>query len=471
MRPIARIFSSVLLPAALAASCSRSVSYDTDLQLKPLVQFTSGGPILPLEGTVSYAFPLADTTRWTVATYRDALDGVLTERFTGERLTGGVRGSSLAADGRQTWLSMPVSATSALITAADPAQRQYGYAQIELAENLSPLTVAVVFYPWTQAATYKKGVWWMFNEEYVSPEESPLLIVPEVRETEGGETAPLSGSKVFAFPGFDPALWLPATYADASQGILTRIGTKQTYSNGIAGRALSDEQRSTWLGLDVKETSLVVAVDTKNKLYAYAQLTPERDLAPREVEVVFDVWRYMASYPSGVWTVIDESYVAPETMLLQLDPRVQHEQEGPTEPLAGVVAYAFANLDPAEWVPASYEDAVKGILTKEGTDQTRENGTPGRHFTAEGEEYRIGIPTASSQQSLVLAVDTEHKLYAYAVLQSGTDGQPASFEVVFQRWQTEAEYMSGDWIVVDEFTQPGGETSSRKPKRTHDPRP
>lgn len=460
-----------LLAAVLSAGCSRSVSYDTDLQLKPLVQHKSDGALEPLAGAVSYAFPLADTTQWTVATYQDALDGVLTDKSTAERWSGGVRGGYLAADGRQTWLSMPVSTPSVLVTVADPLARQFGYGQFELAENLSPLTLTVVFYPWTQADAYKKNVWWMFNEDYVPPGESSLLINPQTQTEQQGTTEPLAGLKAFAFTGYSPDQWLPASYEDALNGILTRTGSTQTFGDGIAGRPLTEEERTNWLGLDVKDkTSLVVAVDTRNKLYAYAVLTPRADMEPTEVTLIFETWQESSQYVSGEWTVVNEFYVSPEQMLLQLDLNVERTEGAAAEPLLGGKAFAFAGADPATWLPASFEHAEQGILTNSETDQTRQNGVAGHPFAHEGKENWIGINPGASQ-TLVIAVDPENRLYAYAVLSVDTDNGPSVSRVVFQPWRTEAEYMSGQWIVIDEKNLPEEEGPSEPTYRLHAKRP
>lgn len=467
MRPIALTACCLLL----MCGCSRSVSYDTDLQLKPLVQHKSGGELSPLEGAVSYAFPLADTTRWTVSSYQDAMDGILTDKSTDERLGGGIRGSYLTADGRLTWLSMFVSTPSVLLTVADASAHQYGYTQIELGENLTPLTVTVVFYPWTQAVSYKKGKWWMFNEDYVPPEESSLLLHPQSEAEQDGEPAELTNVKAFAFPGYSITEWMPASYDEAVNGIITRIGTDEIFGDGVEGRALTEEGRTNWLGLDVKSSSaLVVAVDTRNKLYATAQLDPDPALTPREIPLVFQLWRDAASYPSGEWTVVDEFYVAPEQAPLQLNCAVQDQEGGTTQPLTGVKGYAYAGLNPSEWLPASYEDAVKGILTKTGTETTSQNGVSGRPFTDQQHSNWLGFQTAAAQ-TLVLAVDTEHRIYGYAVVNIDADNLPAVYEIVFQPWQQNEEYMSGDWIMVNEPYTSGGDAPARYMQRSHAKRP
>lgn len=65
--------------ALLLGGCFKSVGYDTDVILKSWVQTESAAELKPAQGVVAYAFE-ADTVTWTVASYEDALNGVLTRK-------------------------------------------------------------------------------------------------------------------------------------------------------------------------------------------------------------------------------------------------------------------------------------------------------------------------------------------------------------------------------------------------------
>jgi len=69
--------------ALLLGGCFKSVGYDTDVILKSWVQTESAAELKPAQGVVAYAFE-ADTVTWTVASYEDALNGVLTRKGTDE---------------------------------------------------------------------------------------------------------------------------------------------------------------------------------------------------------------------------------------------------------------------------------------------------------------------------------------------------------------------------------------------------
>ena len=68
-----------LAAAALLAGCFKDVSYKTNYVLKPLAQAQTVDPVEPFEGLKAYAFD-ADTAFYTVASYEDALNGVIARK-------------------------------------------------------------------------------------------------------------------------------------------------------------------------------------------------------------------------------------------------------------------------------------------------------------------------------------------------------------------------------------------------------
>ena len=127
----------------LFAGCFKSTSYDTEYVLRPYVQTENQGPFTSLGGVRAYAFA-ADTSGWTVASYDDALEGVLTSRrVAGERMDDPVAVSAPcppSADfpNSMDWIAMHTDRSSLLVVAVDPRYRLYAYRQQSFAENLSP---------------------------------------------------------------------------------------------------------------------------------------------------------------------------------------------------------------------------------------------------------------------------------------------------------------------------------------------
>lgn len=324
------------------AACSKEASYRTDVQLKPLVQLTSESPVEPLHTMVAYAYPSLDTVRWTVASYRDALEGIVTERATGKTRQDGIKAAPLPLEGSgtgeeggdsndngsdnpggpaATWLTVRVDASRVLLVVADTETEQYGYEELPLAVNLSPLTVSVVFYPWTQASTYRKGSWWMFNPAYIPAEESPLQIYPLVSMAEGDEPQVLTQVVLHAYEGCDGAEWRPLSYDDAVAGIVTHRTTGEQMTSAVEFRPINRGDRPGRWGALLDERSLIVVVDTAHRQYATATLDPGSRTDPRLYELLFLSWTGAQQYSSGVWSVI----VAPE-------PEPEPEPENPENP-------------------------------------------------------------------------------------------------------------------------------------------
>lgn len=350
--------------ASLWTGCSKETSYRTDLQLKPLVQRESSSRVEPLRTMVAYAFESLDTVRWTVASYDDALQGIVTEKATGKTRQDGIKASPLlggAADeeggnggtesgnatgGDQgdgnnngddngggndgdndgddpmaTWLTMQVNAPRVLLVVADTETEQYGYEELPLAINLSPLTVSAVFYPWTQAAAYRKGGWWMFNPTYIPAEESPLQVYPLVAPEEGSEPQVLTQVVLHVYEGYDGSEWRPLSYDDAVEGIVTHRSTGVQITPSAVFRPINRGDRPGRWGAVVGERSAVVVVDTAHKQYAMATLDPGSRTDPECYDLLFLPWVEASQYASGVWSVINAA-----------DPEEPENPENPEDP-------------------------------------------------------------------------------------------------------------------------------------------
>ena len=183
---------SLVLVTVLLAGCFKKVRYETAYVLEPWVELTSGGEKVAYQWDTirCYAFP-TDTTDWTVASYQDALDGVVTSLRTGERLAQPMAsGEPYRMDGNENWLAMTVSGPSVMIVAVDTYNRLYGFRQQGLGANLSQMYVQMTFRPWKRARTYTDGDWLMFNEFYDPSVE--LIVRPLLQAEEASAAEPLS---------------------------------------------------------------------------------------------------------------------------------------------------------------------------------------------------------------------------------------------------------------------------------------
>ena len=159
--------------ALMLSGCFKSVGYETDVILKSWVQAESSGELAPATGIVAHAFE-ADTMIWTIASYEDALNGVLTRKGSGERGVAPVNGVAIRVDSvDMDLLSMHVSSSPVIIVAVDTENRLYGYRQQDLGENLPQLYTSVIFRPWKELKKYVDGSWRMINEFYTETPEEP----------------------------------------------------------------------------------------------------------------------------------------------------------------------------------------------------------------------------------------------------------------------------------------------------------
>ena len=210
----------LLAAAALFAGCFKDVSYKTNYVLKPLAQAQTVDPIEPFEGLKAYAFD-ADTVFYTVASYEDALNGVIARK---DDLSDRIASPAATAEpcvreGTVGWVQMPLSAETQMVVAVDPINKVYAYTQQELGENLPNLYVSLIFKPW-KGFSYKEGNWSFYNEFYAPPVYLDCFIDPSVQLAEGGETSEIASVKAYAYAADTTAFYI-ASYDDAVSGKLT----------------------------------------------------------------------------------------------------------------------------------------------------------------------------------------------------------------------------------------------------------
>ena len=159
-----------LVVAAVLCGCFKDVAFDCRYNLRPYLQAESGGETVMAEGVIAYAF-IADTAQWTVASYDDALNGILTSKEDGSKRDDYTsRAEQSDEDGT---LVLQLDGTPATIIAVDVADRVYGWRMTTVTENVPDLYVSVTFRPWTARNYYIEGSWRMVNEFYTPEPEEP----------------------------------------------------------------------------------------------------------------------------------------------------------------------------------------------------------------------------------------------------------------------------------------------------------
>ena len=153
--------------AIAAVGCFKKVTLDCRYNVRIYFQAESGGEVVQGENTIAYAFA-ADTTQWTVASYDDALNGVLTSKTSGEKRTDFM----VRAEQLDESVVLQLTVTPATIIVVDTEHRMFAWRMTEVAENLPDLYVSVTWRPWSVKKQYIEGPWRMNNEAYVAPDET-----------------------------------------------------------------------------------------------------------------------------------------------------------------------------------------------------------------------------------------------------------------------------------------------------------
>lgn len=142
-----------------------------------------------------------------------------------------------------------------------------------------------------------------------------------------------------------------------------------------------------------------------------------------------------------------------DTTLYVLQPRLQASSGDQEVPLQGVRAFAYG-VDTTAWAVLSYEDALAGILTSKLRPEERLTAP-----SAEGEAYdpaesgwlRLSL---SGPVQMVVAVDPEHRLYAYTQQQLEENLPLLYVALTFKPWKKATSYKEGRWIFRNDFYAP-----------------
>lgn len=306
-----------LAAVLLLAGCFKEVGYKTSYVLKPLSQQASGDVISPIEGAQAFAYNV-DTTLWTVASYEDALNGIITlKENPSERQTEPAAvASPYEKEGAAGWLQMPLSKHSQMVVVVDPASRLYAYTQQKLSENVPTLYVSLVFRLWKEGNSYQDGgqntKWSFYNDFYVPPVSRDCFIQPEVQYADGGETAPVASGKVNAYAYIaDTTSWRLASYNDALKGIITSKSDPdlQRSSPNFQGYKQSDSDlyKITLTSSEPSLTLMLVVVDQADKMYAYTEKTVELAGESLTFAIVFRPWMQAWITEEEGWQIVDES--------------------------------------------------------------------------------------------------------------------------------------------------------------------
>ena len=303
----------ILLAATLLLSgCFKEVAEETAYVIKPLVQNTSGGLYEPLYGVLGYAFE-ADTTAWTVASYEDAIHGVITSKAN-PQLTNAVpiaEALPYEVEGLTERLQLTLPPKSLMLLMVDTANRLYAYTQVEMQKNIGSLYVTLIFKPWKEATAWKEG--WSFYNPFYSPTreiESFVEVAAQTREGSATETIP--NVKVMAFAA-DTTEWRIASYDDAVGGMLTSKQDANVTRSNPEFNGYETNTKGTFRMQVAASPLMVVVVDRTHRMYAYSKQTVDlQSESSPTFSVLFRTWLTSWISEENGWRVVNPEY-EPET--------------------------------------------------------------------------------------------------------------------------------------------------------------
>jgi hypothetical protein len=164
---------AVVVVALLALTgCFKEVTTDTTLRIKVLSEAVSGGVRMPAEGCYAYIY-YTEKENWTVASYEDAANKIITNLETGEKLSEPNGESEVwSAEGSTTnYLSIFQDKAPALVVVVYPEAQMYAYIYRKAeAENLTYTYLTLIFHKW-KTGSYPEGSKDGYKWTVVAPEE------------------------------------------------------------------------------------------------------------------------------------------------------------------------------------------------------------------------------------------------------------------------------------------------------------
>lgn len=168
--------------ALTAVGCFKSVTKDTNLVIKTLVEEKSGAGTALATDTYAYAY-YTGTDKWMVASYEDAVAKIVTDSLGIERKTlPDVESVPFnRPDDSNYYISLPLNQSPALVVLVAPSIRMYATTFKYLnVDNLYETYITLLLHPWkkatyTEGSAQKGGVW--------------TIVPPAPEQTESDNTA------------------------------------------------------------------------------------------------------------------------------------------------------------------------------------------------------------------------------------------------------------------------------------------
>lgn len=307
---------AALLLCLAAVSCTK-VRVDTAYTVRPWIEYRNNEREAYPEARV-YGFDVSERD-WTVATYEDAVNGIITNRGDGSKRNFTWQGTPGAdADREFHFTSKPVMLVASTIEHAGDggqgrAQEIFAYCDANIVENLDRMVLPVVFRPLLRNpdrsksdTTYIQGRWTITNRATYVPVDCEYAITAKQVLVEGGDEQNVPGMIAYAFVG-DTLDWKVASYEDARAGRLTSRtdeGVKLDYHTGPVVFRQNEER----VVFNLTERDIIfVLCDPVQPMYGYGNANIQDNPATGSGKFTFRPYLPNETYTAenGKWVIVN----------------------------------------------------------------------------------------------------------------------------------------------------------------------
>lgn len=137
-----------------------------------------------------------------------------------------------------------------------------------------------------------------------------------------------------------------------------------------------------------------------------------------------------------------------------LHPWTQDGTQRFAPPFGSVRVYAF-DADTTQWAVRSYEEALAGTIASVRSGERTEAVAEGEPYVIDGNENWLSM-RLDGPRFFILAVDLEHRLYAYTEQAMGENLPQLHASVVFPLVWKSRRVKNGKWVVCNDFYEPEG---------------
>ncbi len=263
------------------------------------------------------------------------------------------------------------------------------------------------------------------------------------QESSGSELLPLRDILLFGYAA-DTTEWHILSYDDALNGVFTsKKDPSQKLQPKLTGEPTSIESFGVAQSMQSKLSNMMVlAVDTKNKLYGYTQHEMSENLPTMYVSVVFHPWKQMSNYKNGTWWMYNDFYVPDIKAMVR--PTFTTDEGAEAQTLMSLKVFAYESITKEEgWLPLSFNEARAGKLTNSSSQQTIE---PAYTFSA---DYG-GVVTMKFKEGdyLLMAYDALND-NSFALRNFSKEEADSNIAVEFAPWREDSPFEYEGWTIYN----------------------